>query len=85
MVGAGPAGLAFATTAAQRGHAVTLFEASDRIGGQFNIAMRIPGKEEFAETLRYYGRLIERSGVELRLNHRVGADELVGRFDDVVL
>ena len=85
VVGAGPAGLAFATTAAQRGHAVTLFEASDRIGGQFNIAMRIPGKEEFAETLRYYGRLIDRSGVELRLNHRVGVDELVGRFDDVVL
>ena len=85
VVGAGPAGLAFATTAAQRGHSVTLFEGSDRIGGQFNIAMRIPGKEEFSETLRYFGRMIERSGVELRLNTRVGAEEMAAKYNDVVL
>lgn len=85
VVGAGPAGLACATTAAQRGHTVTLFEAAERIGGQFNIAMRIPGKEEFAETLRYFGRQIERSGVDLRLATRVSAAELVGHYDEVVL
>ena len=56
MVGAGPAGLACATVAAERGHGVTLFEAGDEIGGQFNLAKRIPGKEEFHETLRYFGR-----------------------------
>ncbi|HAF55081.1 MAG TPA: crotonase/enoyl-CoA hydratase family protein [Thauera sp.] len=85
VVGAGPAGLAFATTAAERGHKVTLFEAGARIGGQFNIAMQIPGKEEFAETLRYFGRRIEQTGVVLKLNTRVAAAELVGKFDDVVL
>ncbi len=85
VVGAGPAGLAFATTAAERGHQVTLFEAGARIGGQFNIAMQIPGKEEFAETLRYFGRRIEQTGVVLKLNTRVTAAELAGRFDEVVL
>jgi 2,4-dienoyl-CoA reductase (NADPH2) len=84
VVGAGPAGLAAATTLAERGHAVTLFEASDRIGGQFNMAKRIPGKEEFHETLRYFGRRLEATGVDLRLNTRVGAEELIGqRFDAV--
>ncbi|ACR01099.1 crotonase/enoyl-CoA hydratase family protein [Thauera aminoaromatica] len=85
VVGAGPAGLAFATTAAERGHKVVLFEAGARIGGQFNIAMQIPGKEEFAETLRYFGRRIEQTGVALKLNTRVSAAELAGKFDEVVL
>ncbi len=72
VVGAGPAGLACATTAAEAGHAVTLFEAAGEIGGQFNLARRIPGKEEFAETLRYFRRRIERTGVdaEARLPRR---------------
>ncbi len=70
VVGAGPAGLACATTAAEAGHRVTLFDAAHEIGGQFNLARRIPGKDEFAETLRYYRRMIERSGVELVLDRR---------------
>lgn len=84
VVGAGPAGLAAATTAAARGHAVTLFDAAERIGGQFNLAKRIPGKEEFEETLRYFGRRLEVTGVELRLNTRVDAARLQG-FDAVLL
>ena len=84
VVGAGPAGLACATTAAETGHHVTLFDAAAEIGGQFNLARRIPGKEEFAETLRYYGRIIERRGVVLELDRRVGAGDLVD-FDHVVL
>ncbi|MGZ5200771.1 MAG: oxidoreductase [Telluria sp.] len=84
VVGAGPAGLSAATVAAQRGHAVTLFEADSRIGGQFNIAMQIPGKEEFAETIRYFRRKLELVGVELRLGHRVTRDELLG-FDEVIV
>ncbi|MFG6463384.1 FAD-dependent oxidoreductase [Roseateles sp. DXS20W] len=84
VVGAGPAGLAAATTLAERGHAVTLFDAAAEIGGQFNMARRVPGKEEFSETLRYFGRRIEVTGVELKLNCRVGADDLEG-FDDVLL
>ena len=86
VVGAGPAGLAAATTAAERGHDVVLFEGMDRIGGQFNMAQRIPGKEEFVETLRYFGKRIETTGVDLRLNTRVDADKLVGEgFDEVIV
>jgi 2,4-dienoyl-CoA reductase (NADPH2) len=84
VVGAGPAGLAAATTLAERGHAVTLFDAAAEIGGQFNMAKRIPGKEEFSETLRYFGRRIEITGVDLRLNCRAGVDALNG-FDEVLL
>ncbi|NVD36876.1 NADPH-dependent 2,4-dienoyl-CoA reductase [Marinobacter lutaoensis] len=86
VVGAGPAGLSFATVAAQRGHRVTLFEASGEIGGQFNVAKRIPGKEEFYETLRYFRVMLEKTGVDLRLNTRVSAEDLkAGGFDEVVL
>ena len=84
VVGAGPAGLAAATTAARRGHDVTLFEAANQIGGQFNIAKQIPGKEEFYETLRYFSKEIELSGVTLKLNHRVAAESLAA-FDEVIL
>ncbi|MFN3305005.1 MAG: FAD-dependent oxidoreductase, partial [Roseateles sp.] len=84
VVGAGPAGLAAATTLAERGHAVTLFDAAAEIGGQFNMARRIPGKEEFSETLRYFRRRLEITGVDLRLNTRVAADDLKG-FDEVLL
>ncbi|RBL00045.1 NADPH-dependent 2,4-dienoyl-CoA reductase, partial [Xanthomonas oryzae pv. oryzae] len=84
VVGAGPAGLACATVAAERGHRVTLFDASDAIGGQFNVAKRIPGKEEFNETLRYFGHRIEATGVQLRLSTRVQAADLKD-FDEIVL
>jgi 2,4-dienoyl-CoA reductase (NADPH2) len=86
VVGAGPAGVACATVAAGRGHHVTLFESADRIGGQFNMAKIIPGKEEFHETLRYYSRQIELTGVRLVLSHRARAAELTtGEFDEIVL
>ncbi|MBN6044645.1 NADPH-dependent 2,4-dienoyl-CoA reductase [Citrobacter sp. ku-bf4] len=84
VVGAGPAGLAFAINAAARGHHVTLFDAQGEIGGQFNIAKQIPGKEEFYETLRYYRRMIDITGVTLKLDHRVAADDLLP-FDEVIL
>lgn len=86
VVGAGPAGLACATVAAERGHDVTLFESAPEIGGQFNLAKRIPGKEEFGETLRYFKRRLDVTGVRVRLNHRVTAQELAaGGFDHVAL
>lgn len=86
VVGAGPAGLAFATTAAKRGHKVTLFDASAEVGGQFNIAKRIPGKEEFYETLRYFAKQVEITGVELQLNTKVTPAMLAeSDFDEVVM
>ena len=86
VVGAGPAGLAAATAAARRGHEVHLFEADAEIGGQFNLAKQVPGKEEFFETLRYFRRQIEITGVELRLGSRVSAKQLqAGCFDEIVL
>ena len=86
VVGAGPAGLAAATTAARRGHDVTLFEAAADLGGQFNIAKQIPGKEEFYETLRYFRNEVPMSGVKTQYNTRVGVDELVkGGFDEILL
>ncbi|MFK7841423.1 MAG: FAD-dependent oxidoreductase [Sphingorhabdus sp.] len=86
VVGAGPAGLAYATVAAQRGHKVTLFEASSEIGGQFNLAKTIPGKEEFYETLRYYNRMIEVHSIDLRLNTRADAAGLKAEgFDHIIV
>lgn len=86
VVGAGPAGLSFALNAAARGHAVTLFDAAAEIGGQLNIAKKIPGKEEFHETLRYFRRQLELSTVTLRLGATVSADDLIrGGFDEIVL
>ncbi len=84
VVGAGPAGLACACTAAERGHTVVLFERAAEIGGQFNMAKRIPGKEEFHETLRYFRHRLEQAGVELRLETEADAETLTG-FDEVVL
>ncbi|MFD8691741.1 FAD-dependent oxidoreductase [Streptomyces sp. NPDC059651] len=84
VVGAGPAGLACAVTAAERGHGVTLFDAAEEIGGQLNVARRVPGKEEFNETLRYFRTRLAEEKVELRLGAAVGAGELDG-FDEVVL
>ena len=86
VVGAGPAGLAASTVAAQRGHEVTLFDSESEIGGQFNIAKQIPGKEEFYETIRYFGKQIELHNVNLKLNTRVNAEDLAqGDFDEVIL
>lgn len=86
VVGAGPAGLAFATEAAQRGLEVTLFDAASEIGGQFNVAKQIPGKEEFYETLRYFGERLKHTGVTVQLGQRVGADDLLqAGFKQVVL
>ena len=86
VVGAGPAGLSAATVAAERGHQVTLFEASGQIGGQFNIAKQVPGKEEFHETIRYFGRRVELTGVTLKLNTFVTRADLEAQgFDDIIV
>ncbi|NYH52784.1 2,4-dienoyl-CoA reductase (NADPH2) [Nocardiopsis arvandica] len=84
VVGAGPAGLAFSVSAAERGHAVTLFDAAEEIGGQLNLARRVPGKQEFDETLRYYRVQLGKHGVDVRLGAWVGAADLEG-YDEVVL
>lgn len=86
VVGAGPAGMAAATIAAERGHQVDLFEAEKEIGGQFNMAKVIPGKEEYQHTIRYYDAMIKKHGVRLHLNHRVTAEELQqGGYDEIIL
>ncbi len=86
VVGAGPAGLAAATVAAQRGHEVILFDGDKEVGGQFNIAKQIPGKEEFYETIRYFKRQLELHNVTIKLNRRVSADDLAdGNFDEIIL
>ncbi len=86
VIGAGPAGLAAATLAAQRGHDVHLYEAEAEIGGQFNMAKVIPGKEEYGETIRYYGRMIELHGVNLYLNTKATTEQLLADgFDEIVL
>ncbi|KIP73631.1 MULTISPECIES: NADPH-dependent 2,4-dienoyl-CoA reductase [Vibrio] len=84
VVGAGPAGLACATTLAERGHKVDLFEKNDRIGGQFRLAMQIPGKEEFRETIRYFANRIEETGVNLHLETEANYD-LLTEYDEVVM
>ncbi|WP_444898749.1 FAD-dependent oxidoreductase [Microbulbifer sp. VAAC004] len=84
VIGAGPAGLAASTVAAERGHQVTLFEGSDKVGGQFNIAKQIPGKAEFQETLRYFKRRLEVTGIEVKLNTIATAEDLQS-FDEVVI
>ena len=84
VVGAGPAGLSAATILAQRGHKVTLFETASEIGGQFNIAKEIPGKEEFHETLRYYNNQIKKTRIELKLNTKANTDDLK-KFDEVII
>ncbi|ARU58286.1 NADH:flavin oxidoreductase/NADH oxidase [Oleiphilus messinensis] len=86
VIGAGPAGLAAASVAAERGHNVVLFDSAAEIGGQFNVAKRIPGKEEFYETLRYFDVMLKKHGVDLRLNTRVSAKDLSGQgFDEIIL
>jgi len=86
VVGAGPAGLSAATTLAEAGHEVTLFDGENSIGGQFNIAKQVPGKEEFEETIRYFTRKLELTGVKVKLNTRISANELNNSdFEDVVI
>ncbi|WP_341659958.1 NADPH-dependent 2,4-dienoyl-CoA reductase [Vibrio sp.] len=84
VVGAGPAGLSCATTLAKRGHHVDLFERNDRIGGQFRLAMQIPGKEEFRETIRYFANQIDETGVKLHLETEANFD-LLAEYDEVVM
>ena len=83
-VGAGPAGLAFASEAAGRGHNVTLFEKDNQLGGQFNLAKVVPGKEEFYETIRYYKNMLELNNVDVKLETEATPDILEG-FDSIVL
>ena len=86
VVGAGPAGLAYCTVASQRGHKVRLYDAADQIGGQFNLAKRIPGKEEFYETLRYYNTMLKLGGVEVNLNTIVTPTMLEQQgFDEIIV
>jgi 2,4-dienoyl-CoA reductase (NADPH2) len=86
VIGAGPAGLAVSTIAAQRGHIVTLFDADKEIGGQFNMAKKIPGKEEFYETLRYFNKQIELHNVGVKLNTKVSTDDLIkSDFDEIII
>lgn len=85
VVGAGPAGLAFATEASKRGHEIHLFDKREEIGGQLNIAKQIPGKEEFYETLRYFKKQLELTGVHLHLATTIKTEDLVGQYDEVVL
>ncbi|MFY0641616.1 MAG: NADPH-dependent 2,4-dienoyl-CoA reductase [Bermanella sp.] len=86
VVGSGPAGLAAATVAAKRGHKVTIFEGRDTIGGQFLFASKIPGKEEFVETIRYFTKMIEVHNIELKLNTWVSADDLKDAgFDEIIV
>ncbi|MDX3522758.1 NADPH-dependent 2,4-dienoyl-CoA reductase [Streptomyces scabiei] len=84
VVGAGPAGLACAVSAAERGHDVTLFDAASEIGGQLNVARKVPGKQEFDETLRYFRHQLDAHGVDVRLDTRVAADDLTA-YDEVVV
>lgn len=84
VVGAGPAGLACATTLAERGHKVDLFEKNDRIGGQFRLAMQIPGKEEFRETIRYFANRLDETGVNLHLSTEANFD-LLTEYDEIVM
>lgn len=86
VIGAGPAGMSASTVLAERGHDVDLYDADDKIGGQFNIAKQIPGKDDFSETMRYFGKMIEKHGVNLKLNTRVNADDLLSEgYDEVIV
>ncbi|OGB32623.1 MAG: NADPH-dependent 2,4-dienoyl-CoA reductase [Burkholderiales bacterium RIFCSPLOWO2_12_FULL_61_40] len=86
VVGAGPAGMSAAAVAAECGHAVTLFDSSESLGGQFKVAMQVPGKEEFVQTLRYFTRRLEQAGVKIRLKQRVTRAQLTAKsFDEVIL
>ena len=85
VVGAGPAGMAAALSAAERGHRVELFDAAPELGGLFSLARKVPGKEEYGETVRYFGRRLELTGVRVRLGVEVQSDDLAGGYDDVVV
>ncbi len=86
VIGAGPAGLAFATVAAKRGHSITLYDSAPEIGGQFNLAKKIPGKEEFYETIRYFNRMIEIQGIDLRLSTKATEEMLHNEdFDEIIV